>query len=1034
MGDGVWAERWIASATAALLAAPLPLRSELGARLGAILFACARDEEGDLALADARRDAARSQDPSAIARVELALAAAAQIRDDDARALTHVSAAVEPLRPMPPAIAARAWLVDVRVARAQGRSFPPIMFDPAALDASTESTEDRRELAAELALERAAVARDTRDWSTASEHLAHARTIVEALQSPRFTALYELEAGLYAADAGELEQGRARVLVAVELFESAGLKRDEARAIIRFAELLSANAPRTGDRSAAVWLGRAQTVLGQAATWRDRLSIRTGFRNFGRRVIDRVMTESAVTRIEAFERARGALLSALSLSAESSDRGLTELEMSAQGSAQGDLAAQVERVRLGGATAMSQTAQSIAEIDRAVHDLIELIGAALVERDRLRVLLNVLSEIDAVIDPDDLPRVVTRVAARVLEADHVVLAVQKNQQLVALGRHGDPPSGDDDAWRAHAMQATQRSTRPRSDPTQLAARGQENLCGPVLAVALRGREVSGALYADKLRRSGQFKDQDLAIANLLAEYIGLALGRLQAREKEGFALHQLAVTLDAIRDGVIACDERGVVTSVNAAAARMLRIEHDSLLGAQLERLPAVAPLYALVGSSARLDGAVVRLGHASFVVTSRPIGNEDDVGRGFVATLVELDRAQKIAQRLSATRARYNFNDIIGTSPSLHAAIAMAKRAANADASVLITGESGTGKEVIAQAIHAGGDRATEPFVGINVAALPRELLEAELFGYEKGAFTGARSEGNPGKFELAGEGTILLDEIGDMPLDMQAKLLRVLQERVVTRLGARQEIPMHARVIATTHRDLEQLVDEGKFRMDLLYRLRVLAVEMPPLRDRPEDIAPLAKHHLLRFAELQRKRVRELGPKVKDEMERYDWPGNVRELANVMEAEVSLIAPDADILERLATRLVGRFRTPGATSTGEWRALPPAPQDQPIIPLLEVEKTAFLHALDKCNQNVARAAEALGVSKVTFYAKLRSWGMHPKDRGEDDGPASARWSTRMRTADALAQTGATPIAVAGDDAEPSSRRGGPDTPKSRT
>ena len=421
--------------------------------------------------------------------------------------------------------------------------------------------------------------------------------------------------------------------------------------------------------------------------------------------------------------------------------------------------------------------------------------------------------------------------------------------------------------------------------------------------------------------------------------------------------------------------------------------------------------------------------------MTSRPVGGDDD-GRGFVATLVELDRAQKIAQRLSATRARYGFHDIIGTSASLHVAIAMAKRAANADASVLITGESGTGKEVIAQAIHTAGPRATEPFVGINVAALPRELLEAELFGYEKGAFTGARSEGNPGKFELAGEGTILLDEIGDMPLDMQAKLLRVLQERVVTRLGARQEIPMQARVIATTHRDLEQLVDEGKFRMDLLYRLRVLAVEMPPLRDRPDDIAPLARHHLLRFAEVQRKRVRELGPKVIEEMERYDWPGNVRELANVMEAEVSLIAPDVDVLERLATRLVGRFRTPGAVSTGEWRTVPPAPQDQPILPLAEVEKKAFLHALDRCNQNVARAAEALGVSKVTFYAKLRSWGMHPKDRGEDDGPTSARWSTRMRAADVLAQTGANPSVNPGaiPDDEPPSRRGGPDTPKSRT
>jgi transcriptional regulator with PAS, ATPase and Fis domain len=321
-----------------------------------------------------------------------------------------------------------------------------------------------------------------------------------------------------------------------------------------------------------------------------------------------------------------------------------------------------------------------------------------------------------------------------------------------------------------------------------------------------------------------------------------------------------------------------------------------------------------------------------------------------------------------------------------------MAKRAAGIDATVLITGESGTGKEVIAQAIHTAGPRGSGPFVGINCAALPRDLLEAELFGYEKGAFTGARSEGNPGKFELAADGTILLDEIGDMPLDMQAKLLRVLQERTVTRLGGRQEIPVTARVIATTHRDLEHLVDQGLFRMDLVFRLRVLAMELPPLRERPEDIVQLGLFHLRRFADQQRKRVKDFGPKVVEELGRYDWPGNIRELANVMEAEVSLSAPDVDVLERLATRLVGRFRVPGAASTGEWRAAPIV-VDDPIIPLAEVEKRAFLRALEKL-QSVSKAADALGVSKVTFYAKLRSWGLHPKDReGDESAPHSGRW-----------------------------------------
>jgi two-component system response regulator HydG len=210
---------------------------------------------------------------------------------------------------------------------------------------------------------------------------------------------------------------------------------------------------------------------------------------------------------------------------------------------------------------------------------------------------------------------------------------------------------------------------------------------------------------------------------------------------------------------------------------------------------------------------------------------------------------------------------------------------------------------------------------------------------------------------------------------------------------------VHVHARVIATTHRDLAQLVDEGKFRMDLFYRLRVLAFELPPLRDRQDDIPVLAQHFLMRFAEQQRKRVRELGLRVLDELGRYDWPGNVRELANVMEAEVSLAPPDVDVLDRLATRLVGRFRTAANVgSTGEWRAVvTQTGLEQPIVPLAEVEKRAILTAIDRCGGSVSKAAEALGVSKVTIYAKLRSWGMHPKDRLDEtgEGPTSARWSS---------------------------------------
>jgi transcriptional regulator with PAS, ATPase and Fis domain len=1015
-----WAERWIEETRALLPEAPRHERPATTARLAAMLLACARDDEADGALMSARRDAVRAADARELAVLEIALAAAALARDDDAAARSRLGRAREQLPAPPPSVAARAWLVEARLARLSGVPIPPPPPDPEPSTDDPMDPDERLELAAELAIERAQVAREGGILDDAHTELAKAHEIVELGGSQRMIAAFELETACYAADTGNPDQARGRFRTAIDRYREAGLRRGEGRAMIRVAEFIATRAARLTDESAAVWLGRAQQVLGTAATWRDRLAIRTGFRAFGRRVFDRVMTEGTVTRIEAFERARGSLVNALSNVAHATDRALTDLEVGVDhGEEVAALTPRIEEVRQAARDQASLATQAVGDLDESMRDLVELIGAALFERDRLRILLNVLSEIDGARDEAALPPIVASLALQLLDADHVVVAVERGSLLVNVAEAGEAAPGAADDWRPHAERATQAPASRPSDPLRLSPRSGEALCGPRITVAIRGREVTGALHADKLRRAGQFREQDQAIAYLLAEYVALAFGRMRAREQERFALHQLAVTLDAIRDGVLSCDAQGMVASLNAAAARMLHVAHDELRGARLDSVPQLAPLWAMLSVTQRLDGAVVRLPHGSFVVTARPISAVDEEDHGFVATIVELDRAQKIAARLSAARARYGFHDVVGKSPGLQSAIALARRASNIDANVLVTGESGTGKEVLAQAIHTAGPRVNEPFIGVNCAAVPRDLLEAELFGYEKGAFTGARSEGNPGKFELAAGGTILLDEIGDMPLDMQAKLLRVLQERFVTRLGGRAEVPVQARVIATTHRDLAVLVDEGKFRMDLLYRLRVLAIDVPPLRDRPEDIPLLALHFLARFAEQQRKRVRELGARVLDELGRYDWPGNVRELANVMEAEVSLAPPDVDVIDRLATRLVGRFRTSAVATTGEWRALSTQPGlDQPVVPLAEVEKRAVLHAVEKC-QSVSRAAEALGVSKVTIYAKLRAWGMHPRDRlGETgEGPVSARWSYSS-----LPAVEDSTAALPGDETSPSS------------
>ncbi len=479
--------------------------------------------------------------------MELALASASQLRDDDARARGHLVSARAQSTPPPASITARAWIVDSRLARVEGRSVPTLEPELDLLDDLASAVDARDELGAELALERAAVARDSQEWTAAKTYLERARGIVARLASPRFEAWLDLEAGQLAADSGEFDQARELLRSSIQRFGSCALRRGEARAIIRYAELVAANSAREMGESAPSLLGRAQLVLGPAATWRDRLWIRTGFRNFGRRVFDRVMTEGTVSRIEAFERARGMLISAAAGASDVHDRGLTEIELAAERAASAlEMVESIERVRMNAAAAMSQTASSIGEVDRSVRDLIDLIGAALVERDRLRVLINVLAEIDAVRDLTALPSVAARLAARVLEADHVVVALAREGALAAAGRFGEPSVGDADTWRAAVLGVVSgESPRRRTDPSQLAARSEEGLCGPVLAVELRGGELRGALYADKIRRAGQFRDQDFArSAHLLADYVALALGRLEARDMETFALHQLAVTLD----------------------------------------------------------------------------------------------------------------------------------------------------------------------------------------------------------------------------------------------------------------------------------------------------------------------------------------------------------------------------------------------------------------------------------------------------------------------------------------------------------
>lgn len=314
-----------------------------------------------------------------------------------------------------------------------------------------------------------------------------------------------------------------------------------------------------------------------------------------------------------------------------------------------------------------------------------------------------------------------------------------------------------------------------------------------------------------------------------------------------------------------------------------------------------------------------------------------------------------------------YSFNDIIGVSAALTKTKILAARAAQSSSTVLITGESGTGKDIFANAIHNSGPRCKGPFIKINCAAVPEQLLESEFFGYSEGAFTGARKGGKPGKFELANKGTIFLDEASDMSLSMQAKLLRVIQDREVERIGGTQPIRVDVRIIAASNRDLQQLVKENKFRLDLFYRINVITLELPPLRERTDDIEPIAYHLIAKLNKDLGTLIKGISPQAMEVLKSYNWPGNVRELGNVLERIINYCTDDYIDLEHFPAQLIRMTELPNngdGTNTLKQG-------------LIEAEKNLILNALQVAKGNKMQAARALGIHRSVLYRKLALYNL---------------------------------------------------------
>ncbi|MEO6602526.1 MAG: sigma-54 dependent transcriptional regulator [Polyangiaceae bacterium] len=311
-------------------------------------------------------------------------------------------------------------------------------------------------------------------------------------------------------------------------------------------------------------------------------------------------------------------------------------------------------------------------------------------------------------------------------------------------------------------------------------------------------------------------------------------------------------------------------------------------------------------------------------------------------------------------------FDELLGASPAMKEVYDLLERVGESESTVLVSGESGTGKELVARALHRRSKRGTGPFVAINCAAMPEQLLESELFGHTKGAFTDARNA-RPGLFVQAKGGTIFLDEIGDMPIGLQPKLLRALQERTVRPVGGDTETAIDVRVVAASNRDLETAIEERKFREDLYYRINVIHVELPPLRARGADVLLLATHYLQHFATQSQKDVRSLDADAAEKLSSYSWPGNVRELANCMERAVALTRNEsigvADLPEKIRT-----YRTS--------HVLIAATDPTELVPMEEVEKRYILRVLEAVGGNKTLAAQVLGLDRKTLYRKLDRYG----------------------------------------------------------
>lgn len=442
----------------------------------------------------------------------------------------------------------------------------------------------------------------------------------------------------------------------------------------------------------------------------------------------------------------------------------------------------------------------------------------------------------------------------------------------------------------------------------------------------------------------------------------------------------LKTIMETTNDAIVYVNKEGYIEMISKPYADFLQVKREEVIGKHVRDVIENTRMDVVIKTGVSEIAEVQEINGNKMIATRIPVfvkGNVvGAVGRVLFRDINELNalymKISKIEKELNLYKdefkkvnsAKYSLDSIISESKSMHKIKELTKRTAKTNSNVLILGESGTGKELFAHAIHSISRRANAPFIKVNCGAIPYELLESELFGYEEGSFTGAKKGGKIGKFKAADGGTIFLDEIGDLPMNMQVKLLRVLQDKEIEKIGSNSSEKVDVRIITATNRDLEEMVSEGKFRLDLYYRLNVLTIKVPPLRERKDDIPILSEYLIQKISRRENIRVDRISDSALEYLKRYNWPGNVRELENILERSINFLDEETVIKpEHLPSKITGIMRKKKVRSLK--------------LTLEEVERQAIIDSLIFSNGNKTKAASILDISRTSLYEKIDKYNI---------------------------------------------------------